>query len=140
MNPAQPYSAAQIANALGKTKRAVLAALRDVPASSQVMASGNPASAWLLATLPETMRAELSIIATKRGFRDAAHLLSAPSQTWQPPIPLAQVAPHCLDKAAKTQRALARVLALQNDFTRSSAELEQLGLADYQAAFGYTIT
>lgn len=133
-------TAAQLATALGKTKRAILAALRDVPASSQVIVSGNPAAAWTLESLPQRLGDALATVAKQRGFRDVAQLLSSPSQTWQPAVPLSQVAQHCLDKAAKLQRALARVLILQNNLARTSAELEQIGLEDYRREFCFSIT
>lgn len=68
----------------------------------------------------------------------AQHSNLAPA--WQPPCPLAAVAQQSLDKAAKLQRALARILAHQSDASLTSAEREALGLADYENFFGYAIT
>ena len=141
MNAANPqFTAAQLAAALGKAKRTVLASLQDVPASGQVMVSGNFADVWSLESLPARLRDELAAVAKARRHRDAAHLLSAPPQAWQPSVPLSEVAPHGLDKAAKLLRALARVLTLQTDLTRTSAGLEQIGLEDYLREFGFAIT
>jgi len=134
------FTAAQIAAALGKAKRTVLANLSDVAPSGQVIVSGNVASAWNLESLPQRMRDELNTIAKAKHYRDALCLLSSPPQAWKPTLPLAEVAQPSLDKAAKLQRALARVLALQTDLTRTSAELEQIGLDDYRREFGYAIT
>ncbi len=138
--PSQQFTAAQIATALGKAKRTVLATLKNVVASGQVIVSGNAAAAWSLETLPLRIRDELATIAKVRRYRDALHLLSAPPQAWKPALPLSEVAQPSLDKATKLQRALARVLALQTDLSRTSGELEQIGLADYQREFGYAIT
>ncbi|TAL05341.1 MAG: hypothetical protein EPO07_03660, partial [Verrucomicrobia bacterium] len=137
------FTASQLSAALGKSKRAVLAALRDVSAVSQVIVSGNAASSWTLESLPAKMRDELTAIATARGYRDAAHLLATPpKQFWPPPgFPkLSDVAQHCLDKAAKLRRAIERALALQNDLSRTSGEIEQIGLTDYTREFGYAIS
>jgi len=142
MNP-PAFTANQLSAALGKTKRAVLMTLREVPASSEAIVRGHRAGAWTIAALPLKLREELAIVAEARGYRDAAHFLTTPpAQVWPPPgFPkLSEIAQHCVDKASKLQRALAHVLALQNDLSRTSGELEQIGLADYQREFGYTIT
>lgn len=136
----QQFTAAQIAAALGKAKRTIFAGLQGIAPSGQVIVSGNAASAWTLEALPVRMRDELTVIAKARRYRDAAHLLSAPSQSWKPVVPLSAVAQPALDKAAKLQRSLVRVLALQADLTRTSGELEQIGLEDYQREFGYAVT
>ena len=137
------YTAAQIAAALGKSKRAVLAALQSVPVTSQVIVSGNPASAWALAVLPTAMREALRARVKAGGYRDESHLLTTPAKAAWPPSgfpKLSEIAQSGLDKAIKLQRALARVLALQTDLARPSAELEQIGLEDYRREFGFTIT
>lgn len=145
---APAYTAAQIAAALAKaragvviarSKRTVLAALRDVPAGEKFV-SGNRAAAWPLESLPPRFREELRFIVQRDRYRDEQHLLSEPAKVWEPPVPLAQVAPHCLEKAGKLQRALARVLALQHDLSRTLAELETIGLEDFRREFGYSIT
>jgi len=134
------FTAAQIATALGKSKRTVLANLEGVAATASVIVSGNPASAWSLEALPERMRDELASIARRCGHRDGLHLLSGPPRSWKPSVPLSAVAQPALDKAGKLQRALARVLSLQTDLSRTSSELEQIGLDDYRREFGYVIT
>lgn len=134
------FTAAQIAAAIGKAKRSILAGLAGVVPSGQVIAGGNVAQAWSLESLPARMRGELKAIAKAGRYRDEIHLLSAPSQPWKPAVPLSEVARPSLDKAAKLQRALAQILALQTDLSRTSAELEQIGLEDYRREFGYAIT
>lgn len=141
MNPTPPlFTAAQIATGLGKAKRTVLTALRDVPAVSQVIVGGNPADAWSLESLPAKLRDELLAVAQARHCRDVRHLLTNSVPAWKPAVPLSEIEQHCLDKAAKLQRALARVLALQTDLSRTSAEVEQIGLEDYRREFGFTIS
>jgi hypothetical protein len=141
MKPAPlQFTAAQIAAALGKAKRTVLASLEGIAATGHVVVSGNAAQAWSLESLPVRMRAELSACAKAKHCRDAAHLLASPSQEWKAPLRLSEVAEAGLAKAGKLQRALARVLALQTDLSRTSAELEQIGLDDYRREFGFAIT
>jgi hypothetical protein len=141
MNPApQQFTAAQIGAALGKAKRTVLASLQGVPPTGQVIVSGNVTSTWTLESLPPRQRDELATIAKTKQYRSAEHLLATPPQIWKAPLRLAEVAESSLDKAGKLQRALARVLALQSDLSRPSAELEQIGLDDYRREFGFAIT
>lgn len=143
MSAKQHFTAAQIARALGLTKRAVLAALRDATPAIPATVEGNRPAAWPLESLPLRFREGLARVAKQRGYGGAEHLLATPpEQIWPPPgFPkLSEIAQHCLDKAAKAQRALARVLALQGDLSRTSAELEQLGLEDYRREFGYAIS
>src|SRR5262245_22711690 len=104
-NP-RTFTAAELSAALTMHKRSVLVALRAVPATGLKMVRGQPAQAWEFATLPEPFRQRLSAEATRRGFRDALHLLESPPASWQPAIPLSQCAPHVIEKAAKLQRAL----------------------------------
>lgn len=138
--PTPQFTAAQIAAALGKAKRTVLCTLAGITPTGQLIVSGNAAQAWTLESLPLRMRDELNAIAKAHRYRDAAHLLAAPPQSWKPTVRLSEVAASALDKATKLQRALARVLSLQSDLSRTSAELEQIGLEDYKRAFSYAIT
>lgn len=134
------FTAAQIAAALGKAKRTVLATLQGIAPSGQVIASGNAAQGWTLAALPARLQVELAETAKAKHYRSPEHLLAMPPENWKAPLPLAQVSDQSLDRAAKLQRALTQILSLQSDLSRPSAELEQIGLDDYRREFGYTIT
>jgi len=133
------YTASRIAAALGKSPQAVHKALASVP-SSPLATRGGAARGWAFAALPLAMRTELEEIATRRGYRDAEHLLSAPPKEHQSPIPLAEIAPQCITKADTLRRALAPVLSRVNDLTMSAADLEAFGVQEYQRAFGYQVS
>src|SRR5690348_3602434 len=107
----QQFTATQIARAIGKQRQSVQRQLAGVAPSGTVIVSGNAAAAWKLSDLPLAMQGELKARATQNGCRDAEHLLNAPATLWKSPVPLSNVAQHCIDKAAKLQRALRRVLA-----------------------------
>ncbi|MCE5336282.1 MAG: hypothetical protein LLG06_17020 [Desulfobacteraceae bacterium] len=134
------FPAAQIAVALGKTKRAVQLSLSDIPPSGQVIVRGQPAAAWSVPALPPRMRTDLEAEATRRGFRDAGHLLSSPPVLWMPSIPLNEIAPKYTERASNLQRALADTLSRLNDLDISSDEIERLGIEDYRRVFGHTIS
>jgi hypothetical protein len=134
------YTTSQIAHALGMKRQAARRMLANIPPTSKVIVFGNPANAWTVCELPGHLQELLTAKAERLGYRASEQLLSAPPGSWQPSVPLSQVAQHCLDKAVKLQRALARVLSLQNDLTISAAELERIGLDDYRKEFGHTIT
>lgn len=136
------FTAAQIANALGVSKRAVALRLDSLPAVAQAVAGGM-AKTWTVDSLPADYREQLAALARQRGCHDAAHLLQALSQAdtkpeWKPPLPLAQVHPDFIAKARKLRDALARPLAQQH--TLKAADLRELGLKEFTRAFGYTIS
>jgi hypothetical protein len=133
-------TAAEIARAVGISKRSVLAAMAAVQPRSVKIISGNPADTWPLADLPESLRARLDRAAQLTGCRDVASHLAAPAVPWQPPVPLSQIAGPAIDKAANLRRALARSLELRDNPGISSRELEAIGVEDYRRIFGYAIT
>jgi hypothetical protein len=132
------YSASQIAVALGKSKRAVLFTLNSIPPSSQIVVSGNTTPAWTLGALPAKMQEELAALAVRRGFQSVEALLFSAPPPYTPPLSLSEIAQHCLDKAAKTQRALARALSLRHKM--APGLVEQIAVEDYQREFGYAIS
>lgn len=134
------FTAARIAAALGRSKRGVLAALSDTPETGKTAIAGNAADTWTLAVLPAQLRGQLERQAERRGYRGPESLLLNPPRNWLPPVSLSEAAPHCLDKAAKLQRALAPALERQNDSTLTGADFERLGIEDYRRVFGYAIS
>lgn len=135
------YTATQIARALGKKRQALQRLLGGIAPSGQVLSGGNVASGWKVAALPASLQEELNYKASQRnGYRNVEHLLSAANQRWEPPMPLSEVAQQSVEKATKLQRALRNVLAKENNLAVSTAELESIGLADYQKEFGHNIT
>src|SRR5581483_7604902 len=99
--------------------------------------SGNLAKAWSFSSLPVKLKERLEDAAKSQGYRNAEHLLSAKPEQWQPPVPMSEVAEHCLDKAVRLRESLRRVLA-KRDVPFS--EVEQLGMEDYKRHFGHGIT
>src|ERR1035441_6350911 len=94
----------------------------------------------MISALPALSQELLAKRAQAAGCRNVEQFSSAPAKLWEPPFPLAEVAQDCIDRAVKLQRALRRVLELQDDLTRSTGELERIGLEDYQREFGHSIT
>ena len=134
------FTATQIARALGVKRQAAQRLLSGIAPSGQVIANGRPASAWMISALPAPSQAMLASRAQGSGFRGTEQLLSAPAKRWEPPFPLAEVAQDCIDRAVPLQRALRRVLEMQDDLTVSTGELERIGLEDYQREFGHPIS
>src|ERR1035441_2127333 len=131
------FTATQIGRALGVKRQSAQRLLSGIAPSRQVIANGRPASAWGLSALPAHSQELLASRAQGSGCRNAEQLLSAPARLWEPPFSLAEVAPDCINRAAKLQRALSRVLELQDDLAVSTGELERIGLEDYQREFGH---
>jgi hypothetical protein len=134
------FTASQIARSLGMNRRSVRRVLANVPPTGKVIVSGAPANAWTVRALPASLQELLTAKAQRLGLQTSEQLLSAPTGSWQPSVPLSQVAQHCLDKGAKLQRALAGILSLREDQTTAAADRERIGLDDYRKEFGHTIT
>ncbi len=130
------YTARQIGRALGKKRQAMQRLLCGVEPGGQVVVNGALAGAWTISALPIQVQEQLTREAQRLGYRNSEHLLSAPAGRWEPLIPLGEVAQHCLDKAAKLQRALARSLALQDDPASLPKDRERAGLEDYRRHCG----
>jgi hypothetical protein len=128
MNP-PAYTASRIADALGRTRQSIYAALADVsPAETQ------PARAWLLADMPAPIRAELAAVAQRRGYKSPEQLLSDPPRLWQPPKPFAALPEPFQREAEQWRDALALPLARQHELPE--AELTALALAECRRVFG----
>ncbi len=144
--PPNGYPAAQLALALRVNKRSVLKALADSPATGTAIVRGNATPIWTLAGLPARLHAELLVEAAKTQetvaqYVDGLVKLAAHGVApWQPPLALAEIADDCLADATKLRAALLPALQRHESNLLSTAERERLGLADYQKAFGYTIT
>ena len=140
------YSAAQIAAALGQSKRGVLKALEAVAPGGEILQRGGKTAAWRIDQLPARWHETLAHNARQRGFRDTAHLLSAPGRAWQPEIDGAAVqfsdlAEHCLTDAQRLQRALMPSLArLTAEPPCPAAEAETKGLVEYRGVFGHGVS
>ena len=145
-NTANLYTAAQLAAALGVSKRGVLARL-DATAAGVVMVRGQQAAGWPISALPEQWRSRLDDAATARQYRNAEAMLNAPpAPPWQPEIvrdgkrevvSLAELHPDCIAAAVKLQKALAPSLARNEDLSLSEAEFETRGVEDYARVFGH---
>ncbi len=129
------HPASAIALALGMSKNGVRKALADVPPTGTALTGnggGIIAQAWCVVVLPARWQTQLAATTQRRGFRDAAHLLSEPPPRWSPPVPLAELSQAALDKAAQLQRALRPLLERTRDPAMSEAEFEQRGVDAYR--------
>jgi hypothetical protein len=124
-NQPRQFPASRIAGVLGKSKRAILSALRDVPESSETLVNCQRAKVWAFDALPVRLREELQIRAQQRGHRNALALLEKPPAVWQPTVPLAQLSAATLDKAARLQRALRPMLERPDNLILTEAEFER---------------
>jgi hypothetical protein len=125
----QAFSAAQIAEALGITARAVRKRLHS-------------AGPWRSSELPEDWRTRLAELVQQQGYRHTAHLLTTAQPTWQPSIPWPDIDEGFRLKALRAQKVFRPWLenrhALAAQF--SAADFEAHGVADYAREFGETIS
>src|ERR1035437_2222118 len=125
------FTATQIGRALGVKRQAAQRLLSGIAPSGQVISNGRPASAWGLSALPAHSQELLASRAQGAGCRNAGQLLSAPAKRGEPPFSLGEVALDCIDRAVKLQRALSRVLELQDDLTVSAGRRARVALEEY---------
>lgn len=122
---AQTFTAAQIARALARTKRAVLQALGSVPAAP-MPGRGGEAKGWPVSVLPATWQRDLAASAQRQCFRDAEHLLSAAPLPWQPcdctgrVVPISEVSDYYRTRSAELRSALLPALAAQHELDRAA--------------------
>ncbi len=140
MPPQNSYTASQIAAALGRDPRTIRETLSTIPAASVAIVNGQQAATWSFESLPPALRSALDAAATRQFYRDARHMLAAPSEHWQPRIPLAKVPSDALAKATKLRTALETALQQKDSTAISAAERDAAGVAAYEKAFGHTIS
>ena len=118
------FIATQIAAALGKSKRAVLYALKEIPFST----ASNGARVWAFATLPSDLQQRLHEQARTRGFRDALALLAASLGTPKARLAYADARESDQQRAVALHRALAPSIARREDRSLTESEFNRLGV------------
>jgi hypothetical protein len=143
-NEAGLYTNAEIAAKAGRSRQAVSRALIETPATSRKEAGGRLVPAWAQGQLPEKVNAWLLAEAMHLGIAVETHLQrdcrTVEKRSWEPALPLSEIAQESIDKAVKLQRALAPTFARLKDAMLTSAERDELGVKDYAAVFGHEIT
>jgi hypothetical protein len=138
MNEQPVFTAARIAAVLRVKRQSVQRMLEGLTCTTQVLVSGQKTAAWCWSALPVTLHKRLDAEGQRLGYGCGEALLRRPVAAWKPPMPLANVAQHCIDKAVKLQRVLLPLLSRRAGL--NAAEFEALGVRDYAAVFGHTIT
>lgn len=133
------FSVAEMAAVLGRSRQAVEMALAGTAPDARIvtrLSKGQLAGVWRFERLPLRLAESLRALAARKGYRDAAHLISDPPKRWQSPFPLKQLAPRYVSRAVRLQSALRLALALQNEAAISDAERFQRGFAEFQRVMG----
>ena len=136
----QQFTAAQIADALGKNPRVVRRWLGVVTPDAQIIVRGKVAAVWKVESLPSHVIQELTSAAQAKGFRLIENLLSGRADSWQPEIPWNQICPEQQAEALALQRALMPLIQRRNDSSLSVADFEALGVQTYQRETGKEIS
>lgn len=116
----QVFTAAQMARALGISKREVLRVLGSVPAAV-LPVRGGEAKGWPISALPAHWLAQLAAAAPRGCFRDVEHLLLAAPQKWLPcdrtgrVVPLSEVSGKHSTRASALRSSLLPALAAQHE-------------------------
>ena len=132
------FTAARIATALGKSKRAVQLALSNTQSNGQIVIRGQLADAWSLASLPTRYIHELDAIAERLGCRNAEHLLENPPKRFVPrdasgrDVPLNEISESHVARAVRLRSAVAP--ALQQIIRQGNCDA--VALRHYRCEFG----
>jgi hypothetical protein len=138
-SPAHCYTAAQLAVALRISKQAVTKSLAGVPANEEIYNRGNKTFAWTVDALPVSITQKLTEFGRQNGLNIASYL-DAGLKTWQPETPISEISDSCLNDARRLRDALLPALDRIGKPMFDLAELVRLGLADYERAFGHSVS
>ncbi|HOX58995.1 MAG TPA: hypothetical protein P5205_17695 [Candidatus Paceibacterota bacterium] len=134
------FTAVQIAQAAGITRQAVYAGLDGLPPTGPEATSDQGAAAWPFGALPLDWQLKITQRGVRRGFENGEQFLADLREPWKCPLPWDQVPEHQRGKAVKLQNALARALEMRRTPGTAAAQVEQAGLEDFKAHFGYAIS
>lgn len=136
------YTAAQVAEKLGKSPRVVRRWLSTVSPDGEMMVRNKITSWWKLESLPAHCARELNTVATARGYKTVEAFLSGRCDDgdWRPGIDWSEVCPEQQTEALALKRALLPLIQRRHDATLSVAEFETLGVESYQRETGQEIS
>jgi hypothetical protein len=140
MSASPHFTAARIAEVLGKSARVVRRWLSVITPDGEMMVRGNLASAWKVESLPAHVIQELTATANAKGFRSIDNLLSDRCDAWQPEIPWNEICSDQQAEAITLQRALLPMIQRRNEAGLAVADFEALGVQAYQRETGREIT
>lgn len=134
----ETYTAAQIAEGIGWSKRRVVSALERVPATTIKIVSGNSAKSWAVSALPANLAAEIARLQVVHRFRCADDVLLNPALRWQPAIPLTRICERDVRRADQLREALSSAMILGEEVSLS--ERARRAALNYKRVFGREIT
>jgi hypothetical protein len=135
----EPFTATEIARAIGCSRQNVHLQLTDIPHVLKVVRGGR-AKAWTHDLLPEPIRCQLSEKVEAKKYRSIPHLLSEPFERFEAPVPWREMAPEAISRAHRLCNAFQGILALRNDLSISASEFTRRGLASYKQAVGHEVS
>jgi hypothetical protein len=122
------------------SRQAVCAGLVKTGAAGMLNSEGRQVEGWRFSDLPLDWQLEITRRGVARGFDNGEQFLAGLPEVWRCPLPWPQVAESQQRKAAKLQKALARALALRSAQAATASQVEQTGLDDFKAEFGYPLS
>ena len=108
--------------------------------------NGRERDGWVADKLPADLQRELRDVCARERFGGLAQMLAATPRAYEPrgadgqPIPRDTIAEHCWELARRNKRAFVPSIARRHDARFTGAEFSRLGVADYAADFGLTIS
>lgn len=132
------FTLKQIALAAGLTKQAIQAGLGRLAAGTGT-AQSEPGG-WKFSEFPLDWQVEITRRGVKRGFENGEQFLANLPEPWKCAVSWNQIPEHHQDKAARLQKALTRALTMRTEGEVPAAAVEQAGLDDFMAEFGYRIS
>ena len=131
----QAFTAAQIAVASGKYPQVIRRWLKRVSPDSQRIVRGTLTAVWRFGSLPDFIQ---KLITEKLGLQSIEDFFGK-RDAWQPEIPWNEVCSEQQVQALKLQRAMMPVIERRENSLLDSAELQAIGVRQYQMEFGREI-
>lgn len=133
----QHFTVNQIARAARLSRQAVYAGLNKIQTSGWC----GSVSSWGFEALPLDWQLEITRRGVMKGYASGEAFLEAlPAKPWRPSVPWVKVSAKEQQKAIRLQKAMARALAMRANRSVADNEVESVGLADFKAEFGYSIS
>lgn len=148
-SPAEIFTAARIARALGRSRQSVHHRLSKIAPDGSIFDKYKRAAvpAWNdnSPDFPRDLQAKLDAVAKGKGHANRRALLRAGLERFRITdsngrrVTFSELAPTAQERALKLQRALTPLLPRRDDLQLSALEFDSRGTAEYNKVFGYAI-
>jgi hypothetical protein len=137
--PADQFTAARIAEVLGRDVRDVRREVESRDGDGHVVVGGNVARTYLVSSLPDTLRLPLAQLAERRGYDCPERMLTREGAFWVHRLPIAEIHGEEITRAQKRAEALAPWARARSQGTRPLVEIREGAALAFRQTLGYEV-